>query len=90
MSLTSILFPNAKDVVSKRIYGHDQCVKILEAINSMHCRRACTVDNIGMARNLWFPRMLAEYEHRLVIIDMAINRLEQRYRKALQFLIDQQ
>lgn len=77
-SLLDQLIPSRKDTTSKRIAHHERCIELLEAIQSLQNRRACTVENIeGFGGT--FPELRRKYKHRLIIIDMAIARIEKMY-----------
>lgn len=61
---------------------HQTCIEILEAIQYFKIRKITTDKSLnGFAGT--FPNLRQKYEHELIIYDMCIERLKQRYVKTL-------
>lgn len=65
-----------------RVKEHQNCIDIVDAIRHYLKRRININQNINGFGGQ-FPFLLQKYEHELMIIDMCINRLEERYNKVL-------
>lgn len=61
---------------------HQTCIEILEAIQYFKIRKITTNKSLnGFAGT--FPNLRRKYEHTIIIYDMCIERLKQRYVKTL-------